>query len=465
VKIAGYVGRIPSFLALLVKRLVTRESPAPLAHGNRCPAMAQELGTSSDSGGALRILAIAYSCSPDKGSEPGAGWMWSRLIAGIGETWVITREDNARAILDALDTTPEKKALHFVYVPVPTYGTHRERFLVNGIGYILWQLSALREARRLQRLHSFAAVWHLTYANAWIGSVGSLVGPPFIYGPVGGCVTAPWPLILSTGVKGCVWELLRKARRIAFRFNPLARISWRRADLILAQNIETRDWFPRRHRKKVRLFPNVALNSCERTTFNRIQSDGAKTVLFAGRLRPWKGAALALRVLAMSPDWRLVVCGSGPDRCRLEKMADELGIASRVRLVGEVERSELIRIMHEEADVFLFPSLHDDAGWVVAEAIAAGLPVLCLRRGGPPLLAEAHGIIVEPRRPTVVIADLAAGLQLALSQPPGVAGCTPAHEFAFEARLEGLKHILIDRSEESSRVASLCAQWLGPPEE
>jgi glycosyltransferase involved in cell wall biosynthesis len=42
--------------------------------------------------------------------------------------------------------------------------------------------------------------------------------------------------------------------------------------------------------------------------------------------------------------------------------------------------------MRSEADVLLFPSMHEDAGWVVAEARSFGLPVVALDRGGPPLL-------------------------------------------------------------------------------
>ena len=42
--------------------------------------------------------------------------------------------------------------------------------------------------------------------------------------------------------------------------------------------------------------------------------------------------------------------------------------------------------MRQDASVFLFPSVHDDAPWVVAEAAAQGLPVVCIQRGGPPLL-------------------------------------------------------------------------------
>src|SRR5581483_3998037 len=62
---------------------------------------------------------------------------------------------------------------------------------------------------------------------------------------------------------------------------------------------------------------------------------------------------------------------------------------------GWIEREEVLRVMREEASVFVFPSLHDEAGWVVVEAMAAGLPVVCLDLGGPPVLA-GRGLVVSP---------------------------------------------------------------------
>lgn len=49
-----------------------------------------------------------------------------------------------------------------------------------------------------------------------------------------------------------------------------------------------------------------------------------------------------------------------------------------------------------DADVFFFPSMREAAGWVVAEALAVGCPVVCLNTGGPPLLVGASGCIVDP---------------------------------------------------------------------
>jgi glycosyltransferase involved in cell wall biosynthesis len=111
-------------------------------------------------------------------------------------------------------------------------------------------------------------------------------------------------------------------------------------------------------------------------------------------LLPWKGVAIGIRAIAELPDWCLVVCGSGPDEPRLRRLAKRLGVVERVEFRGWVARERVQEVMRTEADVFLFPSVHDEAGWVVVEAMAASLPVICLDVGGPPVLIGQSGYAV-----------------------------------------------------------------------
>src|SRR5919106_4757910 len=92
----------------------------------------------------FHILAIAYACDPSQGSEPGAGWMWSRLLSRLGRTTVITRKNNREPIEVALSSTPEAPLLDFVYVDLPAWA----RFWKRGkrgtrVYYLLWQFAAL----------------------------------------------------------------------------------------------------------------------------------------------------------------------------------------------------------------------------------------------------------------------------------------------------------------------------------
>src|SRR5918999_3838599 len=98
----------------------------------------------------MRIVVFAYACEPNRGSEPGAGWNLARALAGFGDTWVITRSNNAPVIERAIQSIPERDRLHFVYVDLPSWA----RFWKRGrhgihLYYLLWQFAALRKARRL----------------------------------------------------------------------------------------------------------------------------------------------------------------------------------------------------------------------------------------------------------------------------------------------------------------------------
>jgi glycosyltransferase involved in cell wall biosynthesis len=366
-----------------------------------------------------RILAIAYNCFPGGGSEPGVGWTWTRILAGIGEVVVIVRPIRGHPVdlQAALDDVPEGARVRFVEVELPAL---LRRLLDHGQGaprlqrlqYIAWQVVALRAARRLQRRQPFDLVWHLTFANAWLGSFGHLVGPPFVFGPVGGGVNPPWRLVPGLGAKSVAFEVTRVAlREVMARINPLSRGSVRRATLILTQNEDTRRWLPRSARSKAIVFPNAVLDDIPR---GRDRQPGPPTALYVGRLISMKGVHLAIEAIAELPEWRLLVCGDGREKQRLMALAARVGAADRVEFLGWQDRDEVFRLMREQADVLVFPTLHDEAGMVVVEAIASGLPVVCLNRGGPPALG---GHPVEAGGPRETVHALAEAIRTSGSLP------------------------------------------------
>ncbi|TME81240.1 MAG: glycosyltransferase [Chloroflexi bacterium] len=372
-----------------------------------------------------RIIAFAYACTPGVGSEGGAGWAWAEMLARVGEVWVLTRPFAVRRedIQERLNQLPADERPHVVFLDLPRWaGGGRETGSVRlmRVRYLFWQALALREARRLHRRHRFDLAWHLTFSNVWLGSLASAVGPPFIYGPVGGGVSPPWRLVPRLGWRGAAYEVLRAvAKSLARHANPVVRMSWRNAALILAQNVETRNWFPASEQHKVEIFANTILEGADLPTRGVESGDRADPpgqpplALFAGRLLPLKGVALALEVMRLLPGWCFVICGAGPDEGRLRMLARRFGVEDRVEFRGWVPRRELLALM-QRADVMLFPSFHEEAGWAVAEAVSVGLPVVCLDRGGPVLMASE---VVRSGWPGETIQRLAAAVETARFGP------------------------------------------------
>jgi glycosyltransferase involved in cell wall biosynthesis len=358
-------------------------------------------------------VAFAHGCAPGIGSEVGVGWVWAQLLATIGPTIVIARSwpgDRAR-VADAMERIPARDRPTIVWVELPGWTRRYQRpgspDRLQRFEYLLWQARALRVARRLHKRAPFDLAWHLVWANVWLGSVGGLMGIPFVYGPVGGGVTPPWRLVMGLGPRTIAVELLRIATRDAARLlNPLARLSWGRASLVLVQNPETRQWLPRSARGRAVVFPNAVFET--QPLAHRGPPPRPRTALFAGRLVAWKGASIAVRVIARLPAWRLIVCGTGPEEARLRTLAADLGAADRVEFRGVIPRDELLEVMAREAGALLFPSLRDEGPWVTAEAAWSKLPVVSLERGGPPVLA---GWGVRPGSPERTIADLALALE------------------------------------------------------
>jgi glycosyltransferase involved in cell wall biosynthesis len=366
----------------------------------------------------MKVLMSAYACEPGRGSEPGAGWAWACAATRDHEVWVLTHVTNAASI-DAALAGDDRLAdrLHPVYLQNARWARPlRRRGPTRFLYYLLWQLTRCRrEARRLHEAVGFDVCHHVTYAADWMpAGVSALRGVPFIWGPVGGSsTTGGIRLWAKLGAHVLVVEALRAvvlgaARTLVGR--PLAR----RASTVLGQNADVAAAFAPAH---VVVQPNVALD-IDRADVRPAEADRSPTAVYAGRLLAWKGLRLALAALRRpeASGWRLEVYGNGPQGQSLEKLATRWELSGRVRFHGSRPRRDVLDAL-AAADVFLFPSLHDSAGWSVAEAMAVGCPILCLDTGGPPTLVGVEDGVVVPLSGDVV-GRLASGLDQARDLRP-----------------------------------------------
>lgn len=99
-------------------------------------------------------------------------------------------------------------------------------------------------------------------------------------------------------------------------------------------------------------------------------------LLSAGELNENKNQETVLRALQMlqgSLNFRYGLCGEGPQREHLEKLAGELGLEERVSFYGYCSP---VQPYLAAADAFLFPSRREGLGMAALEALACGIPVI-----------------------------------------------------------------------------------------
>lgn len=346
----------------------------------------------------MRILVSAYACEPGQGSEPGVGWNWARELAREHDVWVLTRANNREQIEAAVVAHPDPR-LRFLYLDLPPWIRRWKRGQrgIHAYAYA-WQLAARRVVRDAHRSYRFDLVHHVTFASAFIPARTWLSDVPFVWGPVGGGIRVPWRLVPEGGPRAVLYETLRAARRFVSRYgDPLVRSTWRHADLILVQNAETLSWLPRKHRGKARLHPNAGIDASEIRASPRGHDDSLVAIA-AGRLVHLKAFSLAIRALAKlrDPRIRLIVAGDGPERARLERLVERLALSERVEFLGQIPNQQLLE-RFAGADVLLFPSLHEECGFVVVEAMARGAVPIVLDIGGPAALVGSAGHLVPAR--------------------------------------------------------------------
>lgn len=106
--------------------------------------------------------------------------------------------------------------------------------------------------------------------------------------------------------------------------------------------------------------------------------DKKLTIMFLGRLVPRKGCELlleAVKILALPqdmPPFKVIICGKGPLKTKLEKYIKQNSLQEIVKLEGFVSETDKPRY-YASADISVFPSRGGESfGIVLLEAMASG---------------------------------------------------------------------------------------------
>lgn len=126
---------------------------------------------------------------------------------------------------------------------------------------------------------------------------------------------------------------------------------------------------------------------------------GTFVVGHVGRLAPEKNLRYLAEAVALflqrTPGARFLVVGSGPAEAELKQVFAQRGLADRLVLAGS-QSGQKLHDLYQAMDLFVFSSKSETQGLVIAEAMAAGLPVVAVRASGVREVVRpgANGLLV-----------------------------------------------------------------------
>jgi glycosyltransferase involved in cell wall biosynthesis len=357
----------------------------------------------------MRVLILADDCNPDWPSLPIVGFKAAKAIAERANVTVATHIRNRENIEK---TGLGKARVHYVdneYVARPLYNFGR--FLRGGTdvawttaiamaypSYLAFEWEVWKAFRRDLRAGAFDVVHRLTPMSPTLPSPMAKWSPvPFVLGPLNGGLK--WPSAFQK-------ELMREREwmsylRDAYRFLPYQKSTYRGSAAILAAFRHTIADLGYASPNITINFPEVGIDPSVFGQASPRKPHAQKTILFAGRLVPYKLPQLVVQAFGAHPglaDHRLLIAGEGPERPAIEHLIRTNGWQSRIELCGWKTQTEIAGLMRN-ADIFAFPSIRELGAGVLLEAMACGLPSVVVDYGGPSELVDATRGVKVPLSP------------------------------------------------------------------
>lgn len=412
----------------------------------------------------LPLLLAAYQCGPGMGSVSQIGWEWYSRLARSHDVTLVTHARNREALSAAGAPLANSEIIYIdtewfagpLYRLAKTLFPKSEHsvFLLSSLDYFLYDRLALAELRRRRAQGSRWALLHrVTPVTLAAPSVLHRLGLPVVVGPVNCGLENPagFPEIMA---QDAGW--LVKARRL-----PALLDAWlgstRTAAAILTATRAAWRAVPQKYRAKCRPMLENGVDLEEFATSRWPSVPGSESpleILFVGRLVPFKGVGMLLeaiaRLTAAGVACRLTIAGDGPMAQPWQEQAKKLGIAGRVRFLGNREHAEIPRLM-AGCHVFCLPSVRESGGAVLIEAMACARPVIALNHGGPAELVDKRvGALLPASDAVAVVSGFVNALRDVVEHPTawalrGAEGRRRAEQrYGWEAKLAMAEKLYCD---------------------
>ena len=230
-----------------------------------------------------KILVSAYSCEPNRGSEPGVGWTYVKELSKFHYLIVLTRTDKKDVI-----EKENLKNVEFHFIKVPFFNKKYRYGLLAYLHYYLWQFVIYFYVKKNINLKEIKLAHHITFVNSWTPSFLCFLKLKFIWGPIGQHSKVPHRYFKSIPFKYFILDRSRSLVRYLFmNFDPFYHLTKIKSDEILVINKETYKYFSS---KKTKILSAISVNPNDFKAYRTNEKERAKfEVYWAGNFIYWKG--------------------------------------------------------------------------------------------------------------------------------------------------------------------------------
>jgi len=335
----------------------------------------------------MKVLHVIPSVSPALG---GPTQVVLNLVKALREHGVdaeiATTNDNGSELLDV----PLYKRIEYEQVPIwffPRFSPPMKEFIFS-TSLTRWLWHHLRDYDTIETHYLFS------YASTCAGAIARLQGIPYTVRTIG--QLTPWALSQSQ-LKKRIYTFLIERHNL----NCAATIHCTSA----GEAEDVRNFGIQTPSITLPLGVNQPLDWPEaKQKLHDVYGISTTTpvVLFLSRLHPKKRPDLLLQALSQLADqnyeFHLILAGSGePDYLSyLTNLVSSLDLTSRTSIPGFVMGQDKDLLL-QGSDVFVLPSFSENFGIAVAEAMAAGLPVIITPdvQISPEIAAEKAGLVIK----------------------------------------------------------------------
>lgn len=228
---------------------------------------------------------------------------------------------------------------------------------------------------------------------------------------------------------------------------PPATMRWlaleliRSAELVFFMSNSLQTHFPSVHGQKLN-------NTVDARFFKTTrQLSDHPSLCVVSRLVPQKGIHLLIEALPQLQRVELHVVGDGPERRRLQRLGQTLGVAEQIYWHGH--QTDVTPWL-SRAWFYVQPSLQEGQGLSLLEAMAMGIPCIATKRGGLTETIVGRGLAIDPKVSELVTAVQRLLMDSTLAQRYAQIGHKYATNFTTEPFVTSVRtayeQLLVDRT-------------------